>query len=53
MSNDDSLDEETKKLLEEISKTNDSKESTNKDEKKSKSDILWETNTLEDPDSEW
>ncbi len=56
MSNNESLDEETKRILAEVnadaqSSTNDSKES-NKN-KKSDERIKWETNDIEDPDSEW
>ncbi len=54
MSNNESLDEETKRILAEVnadaqSGTNDSKES----DKKKKKTIEWETNTIEDDDSEW
>ncbi len=61
MSNNDSLDEETKRILAEAntdaqSSTNDSKESNNKKMKKDYNppeEIRWETNTEEDPDSDW
>ncbi len=59
MSNNDSLDEETKRLLAEVntdaqSSTDDSKESkAKKDDKKTDDGIKWETNTEETPDSEW
>ncbi len=65
MSNNDSLDEETKRILAEVD-SDDSKESNNikKDEGKNNKfkggkdynppeDIRWETNTEETPDSEW
>ncbi len=50
MSNNDSIDEETKRILAEV-EPDDSKESNNKKQKKS--DIEWETNTVEDDDSQW
>ncbi len=53
MSNKDSIDEETKRILAEVD-SNDSVESKLKKEivelKKGKN---WETNTLESPDEEW
>ncbi len=53
MSNIDSKDEEIK-LLEEIDKSDDSKESKPKPkEQKTDDGIDYETNTEEDPDSEW
>ncbi len=59
MSNNDSLDEETKRILAEVepdaqSRSNDSKDSKKetKDDKKNV-DTKWETNSIEDPDSEW
>ncbi len=61
MSNNDSIDEETKRILAEVepdaqSGSNDSKESHNKKDKKEynpPADDRWETNTPESPDSEW
>ncbi len=61
MSN-DSLDEETKRILSEVNAdaeinkvdTDDSKESKSEDKKKNgRYEIEWETNTEETPDSEW
>ncbi len=56
MSNNDSLDEETKRILAEVesdaqSRSNDSNESKKK--KKIDNKDNWETNTPETPDSEW
>ncbi len=48
MSNNESLDEETKRLLAEV----DSDESKESDKPKKKK-IEWETNTSEDSDEEW
>ncbi len=58
MSNNDSLDEETKRILAEVepdaqSGTDDSDESKSIKEKKQIKDIEWETNKIEDNDSEW
>ncbi len=54
MSNNDSIDEETKRILSEVD-SNDSKESnkTKKDDKTKDTGIEWETNDEETPDSEW
>ncbi len=61
MSNNDSLDEETKRILAEVqpdaqSGSNDSKESKNKGKtwiEKDENGNEYETNDLETPDSEW
>ncbi len=69
MSNNDSLDEETKRILAEVdaqSGSDDSIESKKKEYEKNQkkdvgyddvgnesTDIRWEENTIEDPDSEW
>ncbi len=50
MSNNDSIDEETKRILAEAD-SDDSKESTKPEPKKSTID--WETNKEDDDDSEW
>ncbi len=59
MSNNDSIDDETKRILAEVD-ADDSKESIpNKSERKkitgeiTDDGIQWETNTEESPDSEW
>jgi len=59
MSHDDSLDEETKRLLAEVN-SDDSSESENHKKPHEKQsyqikdqDVKWETNTAEDDDSEW
>ncbi len=51
MSNNDSIDEETKRILAEAD-SDDSKESVKKDKPKPPDD-RWETNTIDDDDSEW
>ncbi len=58
MSNNDSLDEETKRILAEVepdalSGSDDSKESKKDDKPKKDYAIKWEENTAESPDSEW
>ncbi len=63
MSNNDSLDEETKRILAEVdadaqSSTNDSKESSKSEKPKittytDDEGNEWETNTKDTPDSEW
>ncbi len=50
MSNNDSIDEETKRILAEVD-ADDSKESKKVNEKKSK--VPWETNEEDTPDLEW
>ncbi len=57
MSNNDSIDEETKRILAEVepdaqSGSNDSIES-NKKKKNNDNKFQWETNTEDTPDSEW
>ncbi len=58
MSNNESLDEETKRILTEVD-SNDSKESNNpkksdkKDDKKYNDGTEWETNDRDTADSEW
>ncbi len=50
MSNNDSLDEETKRLLAEV-ETDDSDESKSK--KRKSYETVWETNSEDTDDSEW
>ncbi len=57
MSNNDSIDEETKRILSEVD-SDDSKESNNKNKgktwnQKDDNGNDWETNDMETPDSEW
>ncbi len=59
MSHEDSLDDETKRLLAEvdsddsIESNKDSQEKPSVKDNENKSSINWETNTIEDDDSEW
>ncbi len=53
MSNNDSIDEETKRILAEVD-SDDSKESKPiKKKYETNDDKQWETNNIEDPDTDW